>query len=36
VRAMLVGDVAADFAVMFDGRPDADVDGCKHCAFGNH
>jgi hypothetical protein len=33
---MLVGDVAADFAVVFDGRPDADVDGREHCAFGNH
>ena len=36
VRPMLVGDIAADLAVVFDGRPDADVDGGEHCAFGNH
>jgi hypothetical protein len=36
MRAMLVGDIAADFAVVFDGRPDADVDGRDHCTFGNH
>jgi hypothetical protein len=36
MRSMLVGNVAADLAVVFDGRPDADVDGGEHCAFGNH
>jgi hypothetical protein len=33
---MLIGDIAADLAVVFDGRPDADVDGCEHCPFRNH
>jgi hypothetical protein len=33
---MLIGHVSADFAVVFDGRPDADVDGGKHCLFCNH
>ena len=36
VRPVLIGDVAADLAVVFDGRPDADVDGGEHCAFCNH
>jgi hypothetical protein len=36
VRSVLVGNVAADLAVVFDRRPDADVDGGEHCAFGNH
>jgi hypothetical protein len=33
---MLIGDIATDLAVVFDGRPDTDVDGCEHCAFRNH
>jgi hypothetical protein len=36
VRSVLVGNVAADLAVVLDGRPNADVDGGEHCAFGNH
>jgi hypothetical protein len=36
VRSVLVSDIPADLAVVFDGRPDADVDGGEHCAFGNH
>src|ERR1700722_9589402 len=36
VRPMLIRDIAADLAVVFDGRPDADVDGGEHCPFGNH
>jgi hypothetical protein len=27
VRSVLIRDIAADLAIMFDGRPDADVDG---------
>jgi hypothetical protein len=27
VRPVLIGDIAADLAVVFDRRPDADVDG---------
>jgi len=30
---MLIRDIAADLAVVFDGRPDADVDGGEHCLF---
>jgi hypothetical protein len=33
---MLIRDIAADLAVVFDGRPDADVDGGEHCLFCNH
>jgi len=29
VRSVLVGDIAADLAVVFDSRPDADVDGAS-------
>jgi carboxymethylenebutenolidase len=36
VSSMLVGNVAADLAVVFDGRPNADMDGGEHCTFGNH
>jgi hypothetical protein len=36
MRAVLIRDIAADFAVVFDGRPNADVDSGKHCLFGNH
>ena len=36
VRPMLIRDIAADLAVVFDGRPDADVDGGEHCSFRNH
>jgi hypothetical protein len=36
LRAVLVRNVAADLAVMFDCPPDADMDGSEHCAFGNH
>jgi hypothetical protein len=36
MRSMLTGDIAADLAVVFDGRPDADVDGREHGAFVNH
>jgi hypothetical protein len=32
----LIRDIAADLAIVFDGRPDADVDGREHSAFGNH
>src|ERR1035438_9414482 len=33
---MLIRDIAADLAIVFDGRPDADVDGGEHCLFCNH
>jgi hypothetical protein len=33
---VLVGNVAADLAVVFDGCPDADVDGGEPRAFSNH
>jgi hypothetical protein len=36
VRAVLVGNVAADLAVVFHGRPNDDMNGGEHCAFGNH
>jgi hypothetical protein len=36
VRSVLIGDITADLAVVFDGGPDADVDGREHSAFGNH
>ncbi|MGO8745087.1 MAG: hypothetical protein ACLQNE_03770 [Thermoguttaceae bacterium] len=36
MRTVLIGNIAADLAVVFDGRPYADVDGGEHCAFGNH
>ena len=36
VSPMLIRDIAADLAVVFDGRPDADVDGGEHCPFRNH
>jgi hypothetical protein len=36
VRPMLIGHVSAYFAVVFDGRPDADVDGGEHRLFRNH
>src|SRR5580700_12139210 len=36
MRTVLIGNIAADLAVVFDGRPDADVDGGEHCTFGNH
>jgi hypothetical protein len=36
VRSVLVGNVAADPSVVFNSRPDADVDGGEHCALGNH
>jgi hypothetical protein len=36
MRSVLVGHVAADLAVVFDSRPDADVDGGEHCALGDH
>ena len=36
VCPMLIRDIAANLAVVFDGRPDADVDGGEHCLFCNH
>jgi hypothetical protein len=33
---MLIGDITADFSVVLDGRPDADVDGGEHCLLRNH
>ena len=36
VGAVLVRDIPADSAVVFDGRPDADVDCGEHGTFGNH
>jgi hypothetical protein len=36
MRPVLVCNIAADLAVVFDGCPDADMDGREHCAFRNH
>jgi hypothetical protein len=36
MRSMLAGDIAADFAIVLDRRPDADMDHGKHGPFGNH
>ena len=36
VRPMLVCNVAANLAVVFDGCPDTDVDGREHCSFSDH
>jgi hypothetical protein len=36
MRSVLIGNIAANLAVVFNGRPDADVDGREHSAFGNH
>jgi hypothetical protein len=36
VRPMLIGHVSADFAVVFDSRLDANVDGGEHCLFRDH
>ena len=33
---LLIGDIAADSAVVLDGRPDTDMDGGEHCPFRNH
>src|SRR5271169_3116151 len=33
---MLLRDIAADLAVVFYRRPDADVDRGQHGSFGNH
>jgi hypothetical protein len=31
-----MGNLAADFAVVFHRRPDADMDRSQHGSFGNH
>jgi len=36
VRAVLIGDVAADFPVVFHRSPNTDMDCGQHGSFGNH
>jgi len=36
VRAVLMGNVATDFAVVFHRSPDADMDCGQHGSFGDH
>src|SRR3954464_11926405 len=36
MRAVLIGNIAAHLAVMFDGSPDTDMHGGEHRFFGDH
>jgi hypothetical protein len=36
MRSVLPGDIAAELAILFDGRPDADMNGGEHCLVRDH